>query len=100
MLVISFGVLTKMSTGKGRGIKSCETAHDRSLLEAEVFITTSKSTSLSGVGVPLAYDPNRMILSGRSVRAMRRTAFGKVSDTGRSHPVGTIGARRNRVRLG
>ena len=98
--LISFGVLTKMSTGNGRGIKSCETAHDRSLLEAVVFITTNKSTSLSCVGVPYAYDPKRMILAGRSVRAMRRTAFGSVSDTGRSQPVGVMGGRRNRVRFG
>ena len=98
--LISLGVLTKISTGKGRGIKSCEMAHDRSLLEAVAFITTSKSTSLSCVGAPYAYDPKRMILAGRSVRAMRRTAFGRVSYTGRSQPVGTMEASRNRVRFG
>lgn len=37
-----------------------------------VGITTSKSTSLSGVGVPQAYEPNKIIFSGRKRSAMAR----------------------------
>jgi len=49
----------------------------------------SKSTSLSDVGVPSAYDPKRMIFSGLSSATRRSTTRGKVSATGRK-PVGWI----------
>src|SRR5215207_2930396 len=48
---------------------------------------TSKSTSLSGVGLPYAYEPNKMIFSGLSSATIRLMAWGKVFETG-GKPVG------------
>jgi len=61
---------------------------------------TSKSTSLSGVGVPYAYDPKRMIFSGLSSSAIHFTAFGNVCATG-GKPTGWIFlGRRNLFNIG